>query len=281
MVGFIITFAKRIYLTHTLLVVNVLVFLLSFQTREVTIDLAFNPDDLFNGARVYTLITSMYMHVDGIHLLFNMIFLIFIGLSLEEKIGTARFAFIFYVTGIIAAITYSFTTGLIRSNVIVMGASGGLFGILGAYARLYPTEKFAFIPFPYPLPIFTWAFIFFLIAMVATFVPNMCLGGNVAHIAHVGGLFGGLALAPLAMKIPGKDTKKKRIRPINFKALEPLAKTDEQKELLEKIKTEDEPEVRDAWLDHFLSKAQCPECGGMMIRSGRTLKCSCGREIRF
>jgi membrane associated rhomboid family serine protease len=280
-VGFSITFIKKLYLTHTLLIVNVLVFLFKLQTPELNLDLAFNPDDLTNGARLYTIITSMYMHVDGIHLLFNMIFLIFIGLSLEEKIGTTRFAFIFYVTGIVAAITYSFTTGLVRSNVIVMGASGGLFGILGAYARLYPTEKFAFIPFPYPLPIFTWAFIFFLIAMAATFIPGLCLGGNVAHIAHVGGLFGGLALAPLAMRIPGKDTKKKRIRPIDFKALEILARTDEQKELLEKIKPEDEPEVRDAWLDHFLEKAKCPECGGLMIRTGRTLKCSCGKEIRF
>ena len=172
-------------------------------------DLALRPEYIFTGEKIYTVITSMYMHVDVIHLIFNMIFLIFIGLSLEEKIGTGRYGIIFYSTGVIAAVTYSFTSGIIRSEVLVMGASGGLFGILGAYARLYPNEKFAFIPFPYPLPIFTWAFIFILIAIVGTFVPGICFGGNVAHIAHVGGFFGGLAISPLIMKRKGKEMKNK------------------------------------------------------------------------
>jgi membrane associated rhomboid family serine protease len=250
-----------------------------FVTPEMDKDLAFSPQYLSSVEKIYTVITSMYMHVDVIHLIFNMIFLIIIGLSLEEKIGTKRFGIIYYLAGVIAAITYSFTTGLLRPEVIVMGASGGLYGILGAYARLYPDEKFAFLPFPYPLPIFTWAFIFLLIAIVATFVPGICLGGNVAHIAHVGGLFSGLAIAPLIMKI--KDKKVKKVTPVNFKALEILAQTEEDKELLEKIRSEDEPEVRDAWLEHFLSKARCPQCGNVMLRKGRTLTCSCGYEIKF
>ena len=278
-VGLIYTFWKKAYLTHTLLIVNIFVFLFKYGTPEMDNDLAFNPDYLFTGEKFYTIITSMYMHLDPIHLIFNMIFLLFIGLSLEQKIGTIRYAVIFYATGVIAAITYSFTTGLISQNVIIMGASGGLFGILGAYARLYPNDKFAFLPFPYPLPIFTWAFIFFTIAVVATFVPGICFGRNVANIAHVGGLFGGLAIAPLVMKI--KDKEKKKITPINFEALRSLAKTEEEKELLEKIKSEDEPDVRKVWLEHFLSKARCPECEGMMQISGRTLKCTCGNEIKF
>jgi membrane associated rhomboid family serine protease len=245
----------------------------------MTLDLGFRPEYLFSGERIYTIITSMYMHVDAIHLIFNMIFLIIIGLSLEEKMGTKRFALIFYITGVIAAFVYSFTQGLIRSEVIIMGASGGLYGILGAYARLYPNDKFAFLPFPYPLPIFTWAFIFLLIAIVATFVPGLCFGGNVAHVAHVGGLFGGLIIAPFVMKV--KDKKKKAVRPINFEALRPLAQTHEDKELLRKIESEDEPEVRDAWLEHFLKKARCPQCGGPMELSKRTLKSTCGYEIRF
>lgn len=267
-------------MTHTLLIVNVFVFMFKFAApSEMNNDLAFDPEYLFTGNKIYTIITSMYMHLDPIHLVFNMIFLLFIGLSLEEKIGTIRFAVIFYVTGIAAAVTYSFTTGLIHENVIIMGASGGLFGVLGAYARLYPTDKFAFLPFPYPLPIFTWAFIFFLFAVVATFVPGICFGRNVANIAHVGGLFSGLAIAPLVMKI--KDKEKKKIAPINFEALTPLARTEEEKELLKQIMTEDEPDVRKVWLEHFLSKARCPECGGLMQISQRTLKCTCGKQIRF
>ncbi len=279
-VGLVYTYWKKAYLTHTLVIVNVIIFMLKyFSPSQVFDDLGFRPQYLFSGEKIYTIITSMYLHVDIIHLLFNMIFLVFIGLLLEEKIGTLRYGIIYYVTGLAAVITYSFTSGILRPDIIVVGASGGLFGILGAYARLYPTDKFAFIPFPYPMPIYTWAFIFLLIAIVATFVPGICIFGRIAHLAHVGGLFGGLAIAPLVMKIKTKE--KKKMTKVDYEALEKIAITEEDKAMLEKIKKEDEPEIRDAWLEHFLAKAKCPQCGGMMETKGRNLRCTCGYELKF
>lgn len=268
-------------MTHTLLIVNVIIFMLEyFAPSEIFDDLGFRPEYLFSGEKIYTIFTSMYLHTNVIHLLFNMIFLAFIGLLLEEKIGTLRYGIIYYFTGFTAVLTFSFTSGILRPEVIVVGASGGLFGILGAYARLYPNDKFAFFPFPVPLPIYTWAFIFLLIAFVATFVPGICLFGRVAHLAHVGGLFGGLAIAPLVMRIETKE-KRKKMAKVNYNALDILAKTDEEKEILKKIKSEDEPEVRDAWLEHFLEKAKCPQCGNLMEQKGRTLRCTCGFELKY
>ncbi|UCG69815.1 MAG: rhomboid family intramembrane serine protease [Thermoplasmata archaeon] len=279
-IGLIYTFWKKAYLTHTLLIVNVIIFMLEyFAYDEIFDDLGFRPEYLFTGEKIYTIITSMYLHTNVIHLLFNMIFLAFIGLLLEEKIGTLRYGIIYYFTGFTAVLTFSFTSGILRPEVIVVGASGGLFGILGAYARLYPTDKFAFFPFPVPLPIYTWAFIFLLIAIVATFVPGICLLGRVAHLAHVGGLFGGLAIAPAVMRIETKE--KKKMTKVNYDALDILAQTDEEKEMLKKIKSEDEPEIRDAWLEHFLSKVRCPQCGNIMEQKGRTLKCTCGFELKY
>ncbi len=242
-------------------------------------DLGFQPQYLFQGEKIHTILTSMYLHANFIHLLFNMIFLVFIGLLLEEKIGTLRYGLIFYITGVIAVITFSFTTGLPQPGVTVVGASGGLFGILGAYARLYPREKFAFLPFPYPMPIYTWAFIFLLIAILATFVPEICFLGNIAHLAHVGGLFGGMIIAPFIMKIPSKE--KKKMTKIDYETLEAIALSDEEKTLLENIKKEDEPDVRDAWLEHFLGKAKCPKCGKKFQIKGRNLRCDCGFELRY
>jgi membrane associated rhomboid family serine protease len=251
---------------------------------EIKRDLSFNPDYLSSGENIYTIITSMYVHADFIHLIFNMLFLVFIGLLLEDKIGTLRYAIIYYIGGIIAAITFSFTTGLLIQNVVILGASGGLFGILGAYARLYPRDKFAFFPFPHPLPIYTWALIFLLLSIFATALQlsnsqDTCFLGRIAHLAHVGGLFAGLAIAPLVMKIPGKETKK--MRKIDYIALEKIALSDEDKALLERIKSEDEPEVRDAWLEYLLDKAKCPQCGNKMDVKGRNLSCSCGFELRY
>lgn len=261
------------------MVVNVIVFMISFVDPDMSLDLGFSPRYLFTGEKIYTIITSMYLHVDFVHLLFNMIFLVFIGLLLEEKIGTLRYGIIYYVTGVAAAVTYSFTSGLLQASVIIVGASGGLFGILGAYARLYPNDKFAFIPFPYPIPIYTWAFIFLLIAIVATIVPGICFFGRIAHLAHVGGLFAGLAIAPLVMKIEAKEQKK--MTKVDYEALEEIVLSEEDKALLEKIKKEDEPEIRDAWLEHFLAKAKCPKCGRKLELKGRNLKCDCGFTLKF
>jgi membrane associated rhomboid family serine protease len=261
------------------MIINVVIFIISYFIPDLNSELGFRPTYLFKVDKIYTIITSMYIHANIIHLLFNMIFLVVIGLLLEEKIGTLRYAIIYYITGFAAVVTYSLTSGLLNPNVILVGASGGLFGILGAYARLYPNDRFAFIPFPYPLPIYTWAFIFLLIAIVATFVQGICFFGNIAHLAHVGGLFAGLIIAPLIMKIKVKE--KKKIKKVDFQALEQIAITDDDKALLQKIKKEDEPEVRDAWLEHFLSKARCPHCGGMMGVKGRTLRCTCGFELKY
>ncbi|UCE35931.1 MAG: rhomboid family intramembrane serine protease [Thermoplasmata archaeon] len=276
--GLYYTYRAKAYLTHTLVLVNIIIFMMTYFVSDIILDLGFRPEYLFTGEKIYTVITSMYLHSGVLHLFFNMIFLIFIGLLFEEKIGTLRFGIIYYVTGFAAVVTFSFTSGFLRPEVIVVGASGGLYGILGAYARLYPDDRFAFIPFPYPLPIYTWAFIFLLIAIVATFVPGICFG-PIAHLAHVGGLFAGLAVSPLVMKIKGKE--KERVTKIDYNVFDVLAQTDSDKELLEKIKNEDEPEVRIAWLEHFLSKAKCPQCGGILQVEKRKLKCTCGFELKF
>ena len=68
---------------------------------------------------------------------------------------------------------------------------------------------------------------------------------------------------------------------VDYEALEAIALSEEDKALLEKIKKEDEPEVRDAWLEYLLAKAKCPKCGKNLVVKGRNLSCDCGFELKF
>lgn len=275
------------YFTHMLILLIVLIYLITVLTSDIASDLrfspiyrdlAFNPGDMRNGINLYQVITHEFIHNSPLHLIFNVLALATLGLRFEEKVGALRYGIIFFVSGALATILYALTTNF--QPAFLVGASGGLFGIMGAYARLYPQEKFMFFPIMVPMPIFTWTFILILVSILFHFVPDLCLLPDVAHLAHVEGAFVGLAIAPLVMKIESKE-KKKKLKPIDFKVLESLAKSEEEKELLVKIRSEDEPEVRDAWLEHFLKKARCPQCGGNFEIRGRTLKSTCGFEIKY
>lgn len=278
---------KKLYLTHMLILLMVVVYMMTILTSKdvsdlryspIYTDLAFNPANLKNGTNLYQVITSEFIHNSPLHLIFNVLALATLGMRFEEKVAALRYGIIFFVSGALATILYALTSNF--QPAFLVGASGGLFGIMGAYARIYPREKFMFFPIMVPLPIFTWTFLLILISILFHFVPDLCLLPDVAHLAHVEGAFVGLAIAPLVMKIESKE-KKKKLKPIDFKTLETLAKSDEEKELLAKIQSEDEPEVRDAWLEHFLAKARCPQCGGNFEVRGRTLKSTCGFEIKY
>lgn len=285
--GMFVAYWRKMYVTHMLVLLLVIIFMMCIGTSnnewdlrfsEVYRDLAFNPRLFRNGENLYSLVTNLFVHNSPLHLIFNVLALVFLGMSFEEKVGPLRYGIIFLVTGIIANILYALTSNF--SPGYLIGASGGLFGIMGAYSRLYPREKFMFFPIMVPLPIFTWTFLFIIFSILFHFVPDLCLLPDVAHLAHVEGAFAGLLIAPLVMKIEPRD-KKKKVVTIDVKALEALAKTEEEKDLLKKIKSEDEPDVRKAWVEHFLKKVRCPQCGGYIQVSGRTLKCTCGYEIKL
>jgi membrane associated rhomboid family serine protease len=241
----------------------------------------------FTPVKVFTVFTHMYIHAGIFHILMNMVFLTLLGVPFEDKVGSRNFGIIYFSAGIMGcvftavfAIYFSETFALDPARIGV-GASGAIFGILGAFVALYPHETVVFPLFLIrPWPVWMIAGIYFAIETAAA---ASAPADHVGHFAHLGGLLGGVALAPVLAKYT--EVKAARAeKPPDLRSLRSLATTDKLRELLKRIEAEDEPEVRDAWIEHFLKKAKCPHCGGRLEVRGARQSCSCracGFEIKY
>jgi len=155
-----------------------------------------------------TILTSMFLHGGVWHIVGNMLYLFIFGAAVEYRMGASRYAAFYFASGIAAALA----TVLIapESRVPVIGASGAIAGVLGAYFIFYPRGRITTI-----LPIFVFiqiveipAVIYLLIWFAIQLYAGIEAGqqgatmGGVAWWAHVGGFLFGLALAPLLAKNP-------------------------------------------------------------------------------
>jgi membrane associated rhomboid family serine protease len=254
-------------------------------------NLGFNPADVsnFNPRFLLTMFTSMYVHSSLGHLVFNMIALLLLGHIFEEKVGTVRFALIYYASGIFAVFFFTlFTWG---KEALLIGASGAFCGILGGFARLYPNLRvrmFMFFLLLPPMPMWLLAIIFLgletaFAAMGGFNFVGALTGseGQVAHAAHIGGFLFGLIIAPWVMRIEVEAPGKKKEVKTDEKELERIAITGKQKEILERIKKEDEPDVKRAWIERLVEDARCPDCGKKFEPGPKGVKCKCGFRLKY
>ncbi|RPH96100.1 rhomboid family intramembrane serine protease [candidate division KSB1 bacterium] len=139
-----------------------------------------------------TLITSMFLHGGIFHIAGNMLYLWIFGNNVEDYLGHGKFILFYLVCGIAAALTHTLTQ--ITSPVPMIGASGAISGILGAYVVLYPRARvvtmlwiFFFVRFV-RIPAFIVLGIWFLMQL-----PGALGGqGGIAWFAHIGGFLFGL-----------------------------------------------------------------------------------------
>jgi membrane associated rhomboid family serine protease len=147
---------------------------------------------------LWTLLTSMFLHGSLFHLAGNMLYLWIFGNNIEDRLGPVRFVLFYLASGVAAALTHIlFQPG---SRVPMIGASGAIAGVLGAYMVLYPHARvkvFVFlilyidvIPIPAGLVLGLW----FVMQLL-----NVGLGGGVAWFAHIGGFLTGILLLRLAL----------------------------------------------------------------------------------
>lgn len=178
------------FFTIILIMVNVGVFFYTYSDIQFYIDFyGFAAENFVNG-KFYTVISSMFLHGDILHLLGNTWFLWVFGSNLENKLGHFKFLFFYFLCGLSSIVLYSATS--LGTGVPVIGASGAISGILGGYLVLFPKNKIrAIIPFPIyfaaSIPSFLFIIGWFIFQLIS-------IGGDsiVAYWAHIGGFIAGL-----------------------------------------------------------------------------------------
>ncbi len=135
-----------------------------------------------------TPLTYMFVHGGLGHLIFNMLFLWIFGNNVEDAMTRPRFIGFYLATGVISGLAFALMFP--GSNVSLIGASGAISGVLGAYLLLYPFAKVhtLVLIFPVRMP----AVVFIIIWFVMQISGLMNGGGNVAWITHVTGFIAGL-----------------------------------------------------------------------------------------
>jgi membrane associated rhomboid family serine protease len=145
-----------------------------------------------------SVLTAMFLHGSWLHLLGNMLFLLIFGNNVEDRMGHLRFTLFYLVCGYAAA--YGFALLNDGSGDPLIGASGAIAGVLGAYLVLYPRARvWVLVPFLIflPLRLPAWLVLGFWFALQAVYSSGggVSDAGTVAYAAHVVGFLAGMLLA--------------------------------------------------------------------------------------
>jgi membrane associated rhomboid family serine protease len=177
----------------SLIVANVVVFLLQSQSNGTMETLfALWPLQAIEGQpnfHVWQIVTYSFLHSTAniYHLLFNMFGVWMFGTGIERYLGPRRFLACYFASVVTAALTQLFVPALFGAPPgPTIGASGGVFGLILAYAVMFPKSKVA-VYFLIPMP--TWLFAT-LYAAIELFQGVTGSQSGVAHFAHLGGMVG-------------------------------------------------------------------------------------------
>lgn len=174
--------------TRALILVNVGVFLLQ-QVAGQQIGELFALWPLGSpGFRPWQLITYAFLHGSVAHIFFNMFALFMFGRALELYWGARRLVIFYMVCVLTAALTQLVAQHGAGVNEEVIGASGGIFGILLAFAWYFPRQRIILLFPPIPMP--AWLFVT-LYGLLELFFGVTGTQAGVAHFAHLGGMAGG------------------------------------------------------------------------------------------
>ncbi len=150
-----------------------------------------------------TIITAMFLHGSPLHLLGNMLFLWIFGDNVEDTFGGFRYLLLYLLAGIVGFLIQSMAS--INSVIPILGASGAVAGIMGAYLILFPMNpiRVIILYFPAVLPAFIvisfW--IFTQLSLGLYELDRLGKTGGVAYLAHIGGVIAGIAVTYLLVPV--------------------------------------------------------------------------------
>ncbi len=163
------------------------------------------------GPQYHTVLTSMFLHGSWMHLLGNMWFLWLFGNNVEDSMTRSRFVLFYLLCGLAAALAQIAADP--ATVYPMVGASGAISGVMGAYLLLFPRVKvfvfvpLGFIPLNFALPAWTMLLYWFGLQLLSGMGGVMEeAGGGVAFWAHVGGFVAGMLLIKLFVRRPELET---------------------------------------------------------------------------
>jgi membrane associated rhomboid family serine protease len=158
------------------------------------------PPELVVVPAYGSLMTSMFLHGGWMHLIGNMMYLWIFGNNIEDVMGHTKFVVFYALCGVLAALSHAAIDS--GSTVPMVGASGAISGVLGAYLLLYPRARvLVLIPFGFfsqmiYVPAGIVLGLWFLMQLFSGGMSIGNQGGGVAFFAHIGGFMAGMALIP-------------------------------------------------------------------------------------
>jgi membrane associated rhomboid family serine protease len=208
------------FATYAIIALNVLVFFYQLQLDEMSLNYFINHWGLtptFRSFHLANIFTSMFIHGGWMHIIGNMLFLWCFGRSLEDAMGSGKFLFFYLLSGVAAALLQSFLTW--GSHAPMVGASGAIAGVMGAYMIKFPRAHiqtlvviFVFITrveIPAVLMLGYW-FIVQLFSGAGSIGYSHLSRGGTAFFAHIGGFLAGMIL----VSIIGTQTRYYRRRDV-------------------------------------------------------------------
>ena len=156
------------------------------------------PDNLNKISPIGTIFTSMFMHGGWMHLIGNMLYLWIFADNIEDDLGTLNFVLFYFSCGVGAAMSQVLVD--VNSQIPMIGASGAIGGVLGAYLINYPNARvLVLIPFGFFSQLMKIRALYvlgfwFLLQFINSFLTTSSGGGGVAYAAHIGGFISGLIL---------------------------------------------------------------------------------------
>lgn len=173
-----------------LIIINVIVFIAFtfFVKNDFVVDYIALSLENVQFLRIWTFLTSMFMHANWLHLFVNMLSLFFVGSLIEKIIGRKRYFWFYLVSGIFAGLFYVSIQALFNSSFPAVGASGALFGLIGLLMLLTPNLPVYLMFIPIPIKMKYAAPGMLILLWLISIAGKLSIGNT----AHLGGLICGL-----------------------------------------------------------------------------------------
>lgn len=199
--------------TIALIIINVIVFAAEIIYGDAFVQMFSLTPVIALGGAWWQFFTYMFLHADPLHITLNMFALFMFGIVVERALGWKKYIFLYIASGIGSAVFYIFLTLTFlpgEMTILMLGASGAVYGVLAAFGFMFPKEVIYlyFIPIPAMSAVFIFAAVE-LIAGVTGIMPG------IANFGHLGGIITS-ALIILAWKYISKPKGESELRNYQF-----------------------------------------------------------------